>query len=220
MATSAISTGIRFEGAIRHLPLKRICDIFFSLLALTLSLPLTLPLMLIIRLSSRGPAIYGQLRIGRGGRPFMCYKFRSMYANAEHRLQALLESDPALGAEWQATRKLKKDPRITRIGTFLRKTSLDELPQFLNVLKGDMSVVGPRPVVAEEIAVHYGPKANKILTVRPGITGVWQVSGRSDTSYAERVALDEYYVDHRSLWVDLKLFSKTIPVLLTRKGAY
>lgn len=220
MGTTAATTGIQFKGAIRHLPLKRICDLFFSVGALALSLPLTLPLMLLIRLSSRGPAIYGQQRIGRGGKPFMCYKFRTMYADADQRLEALLQNDPALQAEWHASRKLKRDPRVTRIGTFLRKTSLDEIPQFLNVLKGDMSVVGPRPVVAEEITVHYGPKAHKILTVRPGITGIWQVSGRNDTSYAERVALDEYYVDHRSWWIDLKLFTKTIPALLTRKGAY
>lgn len=205
---------------VRHLPLKRICDILFSLTALIFSLPLTIPILMVTRLSSPGPAIYGQLRIGRGGKPFKCYKFRTMYADAEERLQFILKNDSTLRQEWLTTRKLKNDPRVTRIGNFLRKTSLDEIPQFLNVLKGDMSVVGPRPVVSEEITTHYGPKAHKILTVRPGITGIWQVSGRNDTSYAERVALDEYYVDHRTLWVDFKLFSKTIPVLLTRRGAY
>ena len=143
-----------------------------------------------------------------------------MYTDADQRLNNLLETEAELQKEWRLRRKLKQDPRITPFGHFLRKTSLDELPQFWNVLKGDLSVVGPRPVVREELDQFYGAKAVKILSIRPGLTGVWQVSGRNDTCYITRVKLDEEYVANRSFFLDLKLICKTIPAMITSKGAY
>ncbi len=205
---------------IRHIPIKRTFDILFSLLVLTLGLPLFIIIALAIRLSSRGKVVYSHERIGRGGVPFRCYKFRTMYKDADIRLTTMLEDNPLLRLEWEMTQKLKKDPRITMVGRFLRKTSLDELPQFWNVLKGDLSVVGPRPVVKRELNQFYGPKAAKVLSLRPGLTGIWQVSGRSDTSYNTRVSLDENYVDNQSLLLDLKLICKTIPAMISSRGAY
>lgn len=219
-----------FVCEVRHLPTKRVFDIIFSLCALTFGLPLFALIALTIRLTSPGKAVYFHERIGRGGKPFHCYKFRTMYADADERLQELLENDPEIRREWESCHKLKNDPRVTPIGQFLRKTSLDELPQFWNVLKGDLSVVGPRPVVHAEVQKHLGAKAAKILSVRPGLTGIWQVSGRSDTSYVTRIKLDEKYVDHvhrRSaplsldlIALDLKLIVKTIPSMISTKGAY
>jgi exopolysaccharide production protein ExoY len=206
--------------SITHLPLKRIFDIFFSASALAILSPLFLVLTILIRCTSQGNAIYYQTRIGRGGAPFRCYKFRTMYQNADAILQTILANDPEKQKEWKAAHKLKNDPRVTPIGSFLRKSSLDELPQFWNVLKGDLSVVGPRPVVQEEILAHFGPKAQKIFSVRPGITGLWQISGRSDTTYSQRIILDEHYVDHRSFFGDLKILALTIPSMFYKKGAY
>jgi undecaprenyl-phosphate galactose phosphotransferase len=143
-----------------------------------------------------------------------------MYPDADARLEEILKSCPHRRAEWEAFHKLKDDPRITKIGAFLRKTSLDELPQFWNVLVGDLSVVGPRPVVQKELLKHFGPKAGKILSIRPGLTGIWQVSGRSNTCYRERIRLDEHYVDHHSFIGDLKLIFKTVPQMIFSKGAY
>lgn len=208
------------QTQVRHLPIKRTFDILFSLFALTLSLPLLLCIALIIRFSSRGNIFYSHQRIGRGGKLFKCYKFRTMYPDADARLEALLEENPLLKAEWEKARKLKQDPRVLPIGQFLRKSSLDELPQFWNVLKGDLSVVGPRPVVKEELLHFYRDKAPKILSMRPGLTCIWQVSGRNDTSYQKRVQLDEDYIDNHSLFLDIKLICKTIPSMIASKGAY
>lgn len=205
---------------ITHLPLKRIFDILFSVSALLLISPIFLLIAIAIRSSSKGNVIYHQIRVGRGGVPFRCYKFRTMYPNADSILQAILANDPEKQKEWESAHKLKNDPRITPIGAFLRKTSLDELPQFWNVLKGDLSVVGPRPVVHEEIVKHFGTKAQKIFSIRPGITGLWQISGRSDTTYSQRIVLDEYYVEHRSFLGDLKILALTIPSMFYKKGAY
>ena len=205
---------------VKHIPIKRIFDLAFSLLALLIGLPLFLLIAAAIRLNSKGRAIYSHQRIGRGGKAFSCYKFRSMYADADARLQGLLERDPTLKKEWLETRKLKNDPRVTPVGNFLRKTSLDELPQFWNVLKGDLSIVGPRPVVKDEVIHYLGEKAPKILSIRPGLTCIWQVSGRNDTSYSKRIQLDEHYVDNYSLLLDLKLICKTIPSMIYSKGAY
>lgn len=205
---------------ITHIPIKRIFDVLFSIFALLFFLPLFMILWVAIRLSSEGNALYSQERIGRGGKIFRCYKFRTMYSDADHRLQELLSQNPQWRDEWQNTRKLKSDPRITPIGKVLRKTSLDELPQFWNVLKGDLSIVGPRPVVYEEVIRHLGAKASKILSIRPGITGIWQVSGRSDLSYETRIRLDEEYVDKRTLLLDMKLILKTIPRMISSRGAY
>lgn len=205
---------------IQHLPLKRTLDIIFSLSVLILLSPLFLTIALLISFTSEGNAIYYQKRIGRGGSYFRCYKFRTMYKNSETILHHILTKDPEKRKEWDESHKLKNDPRVTPIGSFLRKTSLDELPQFWNVLKGDLSVVGPRPVVKEEIIKHFGAKAPKIFSVRPGITGLWQISGRSDTSYSQRIALDEYYVENRNILIDLKIIALTIPSMIFKKGAY
>ena len=201
--------------------MKRIFDIAFSLLVLLLTLPLLLVLAICIFLSSPGPIFFSQKRLGQGGRLFVCYKFRTMYFDAAAKLKELLATSPDLKKEWEAHFKLKRDPRITPIGIFLRKTSLDELPQLWNVLKGDLSIVGPRPVVPEEAEKFFKDKATKILSVRPGLTGLWQVSGRSDIqSYQARISLDEFYIDHQSFWLDLQVIYKTIPVVLFAKGAY
>lgn len=205
---------------IKHIPAKRIFDLLFSAAALLLSAPLFVVIAIAIRLDSQGHVFYSQERIGRGGRQFKCLKFRTMYPDAEKRLHTLLHNNPELSSEWKEHRKLKCDPRITPLGKFLRKTSLDELPQFWNVLKGDLSVVGPRPVVYEEMVQHFGMKAGKILSIRPGLTGIWQTSGRSDLSYQNRLKLDEKYVDNRSLKLDIKLIFKTIPKMINTKGAY
>lgn len=205
---------------IKHKPLKRLFDILFSLLILTIGLPIFILIGITIKLTSRGPIFYAHERIGRGGKPFPCYKFRTMYSDANDRLQELLHSQPHLKEEWESSFKLKNDPRITPLGSFLRKTSLDELPQFWNVIRGDLSVVGPRPVVQQEIQKHFGEKAPVILSVRPGLTGIWQVSGRSDTAYSMRIELDEKYVDTQTLLLDLKLIAKTIPAMIFSRGAY
>jgi exopolysaccharide production protein ExoY len=204
----------------KHMPVKRIFDILFSVAVMVMGFPVFFLLALAVRLSSPGNIIYGHKRVGRSGKLFYCYKFRTMYSNSDKRLEEILSSDPALQKEWDETHKLKNDPRITPIGSFLRKTSLDELPQFLNVLKGDLSVVGPRAMVEEEIEKFIKQKAKKILSIRPGLTGIWQTSGRSDTSYKRRILLDEYYVDNHNLFMDCKLIAKTVPVMLFSKGAY
>jgi len=168
---------------------------------------------------SGAPIFYQQARVGRDGKSFKVYKFRSMVQNADAVLKELLANDPALREEWAATQKLRNDPRITTIGHFLRKTSLDELPQLLNVLKGEMSLVGPRPIVTEELA-HYGKHAASYLAARPGLTGPWQVSGRNDVSYAERVRLDVEYVSQPSMIRDFDVLLRTVGVVLFRRGAY
>lgn len=208
------------EFQIKHRAVKRIFDVLFSLTILVLFAPVFALIALFIACTSKGPIVYAHKRIGRGGKLFKCYKFRTMHQDAEVRLQELLKKDAALKAEWEANYKLKNDPRITSIGGFLRKTSLDEFPQFWNVLKGDLSVVGPRPVVLDEIIKHYGEKAGKVLSIRPGLTGLWQVSGRNDTSYASRISLDEEYINNWSLGLDIKLVLKTIPAMLSSRGAY
>jgi undecaprenyl-phosphate galactose phosphotransferase len=205
---------------IKHKPLKRTFDIVFSLIVLLFGLPCFLLIAICVKFSSRGPVFYAHERIGRGGKPFACYKFRSMYKDADERLKELLDLHPELRKEWESTHKLKKDPRITPIGLFLRKSSLDELPQFWNVLKGDLSVVGPRPVIKQEIEKYFGKKALVILSVRPGLTGIWQVSGRNNTAYSHRIQLDEMYVNRQSLLLDLKLIAKTIPAMIFSRGAY
>ncbi|MFC4168389.1 sugar transferase [Teichococcus aestuarii] len=202
-----------------HHVAKRSLDILASGMALVVLAPLFLIVMAIVA-ADGGPAIFGHSRIGRGGRSFRCLKFRSMVPNAAEVLAQLLQNDPEAARLWATSRKLPRDPRVTRIGRFLRATSLDELPQLLNVLRGDMSLVGPRPVVQEELDQHYGVAAASYLMVRPGITGLWQISGRSDTSYTERVALDCRYVREFSFWRDLKILFKTVPAVLFSRGAY
>jgi Undecaprenyl-phosphate galactose phosphotransferase WbaP len=199
---------------------KRTFDLTVSVLFLPLLLPLIALLGLLIQIDSPGPVFYRHIRIGRGGRPFGVYKFRSMYRDAGERLEKILRTDPEARREWEVFFKLKNDPRITRMGGFLRKTSLDELPQIFNVLTGEMSLVGPRPVLAEEITKYYKGFSDYYHLVRPGITGLWQVSGRNDMDYDKRVRLDAWYVLNWSVWLDLLMLFKTIRVVLKREGAY
>lgn len=200
---------------------KRLFDIVFSLAVLILFSPVYLVLALLVALSSDGPVFYIQERVGKNYRHFGCIKFRTMVENADVLLAEMLASSPQLRAEFEANFKLKRDPRITWIGHFLRITSLDEFPQFWNVLMGDMSVVGPRPLVPEEL-YRYGEHMEHVLRIRPGITGLWQVSGRNDIPYSQRVRMDAYYVSNRSFWLDLGIILKTIRVVLfpRNNGAY
>jgi lipopolysaccharide/colanic/teichoic acid biosynthesis glycosyltransferase len=198
--------------------LKRAFDVLAAGGMLLLLAPLFLLLAALVRRDG-GAAFYAHTRVGQGGRGFGCLKFRSMVTDSQARLDALLAADPAARAEWEASRKLKNDPRITAIGHILRKTSLDELPQLVNVLRGEMSLVGPRPVVAAELDEYYGPAAAQYMSVRPGITGLWQVSGRSNTSYAQRVAMDVAYASQPSLWTDIKILARTPMAVLARRGA-
>lgn len=217
-ATQALVLDLPVE--VRHIPTKRMFDIAFSFTALLALMPLFFLIALAIRFTSKGKSVYSHERVGRGGKPFRCYKFRTMFADADARLKDILDQCPEMRAEWEKSHKLKNDPRVTPVGAFLRKTSLDELPQFWNVLVGDLSIVGPRPVVKAEIKKFYGPSAARILSIRPGITGLWQVSGRSNTSYATRIQLDEEYIGKQSIWFDLKLILKTLPSMISRRGAY
>jgi undecaprenyl-phosphate galactose phosphotransferase len=199
--------------------MKRLVDITLSALVLTVTSPLFLIISTAIKLSSRGPVVFRHRRIGAGGRYFDCYKFRTMVVDADRKLEEVLAGSPDLRKEFAKTHKLKDDPRVTRIGALLRKTSLDEFPQFWNVLKGDMSIVGPRPIVTEEMT-RYGRWLPLVLELRPGITGLWQVSGRNDTTYAERVALDRRYALTRTIATDFSIMAKTPTVMLKRNGAY
>lgn len=211
--------GSRSLGAALRPAAKRTMDLLLAGLLLAL---LALPMLVIALLvrADGGPAFFAHTRIGKAGRPFGCLKFRSMVTDADRRLEALLDADPAARAEWAASRKLKNDPRVTRIGRFLRASSLDELPQLVNVLKGEMSLVGPRPVTEAELAANYGAAADHYRQVRPGITGPWQVSGRNETSYDRRVALDVAYATQPSLLTDLRLLLATPAAVLLRRGAY
>ena len=198
---------------------KRALDFIGAGVGLVLLAPFFLIVALMVR-ADGGPAFFAHQRVGRGGKLFGCLKFRSMVIDSQARLEALLASDPAARAEWEATRKLKNDPRITPIGRFLRSTSLDELPQLINVLRGEMSLVGPRPVQEAEIDRYYGASAAHYMAVRPGITGLWQVSGRSETSYESRVALDVAYVSRPSLLADLSILLRTPVAVVSRRGAH
>lgn len=199
--------------------IKRAMDIALALVALIAFLPLFVFVALAIRLTDPGPVLYGHERIGLGGRRFRCLKFRSMAVDGDRILAAHLAGNPDARREWDENRKLKNDPRVSRLGRMLREYSVDEMPQLLNVLRGEMSFVGPRPVVAAELE-RFGPNAALYLTARPGITGLWQVSGRSDTSYDERVALDCRYVTGWSVWGDVSIVLRTIPAVIGARGSY
>jgi Undecaprenyl-phosphate galactose phosphotransferase WbaP len=198
--------------------LKRTVDCIGSLVLIIIFSPILAIIALLIRRDG-GSSIYKQERIGYGGKTFKCYKFRSMVMNSKQRLEEVLATDPKAREEWENDFKLKNDPRITAIGNFLRKTSLDELPQLFNVLQGDMSLVGPRPVVPDELP-RYGALTQKYLSARPGMTGLWQVSGRNDVTYRERVSLDCYYIENWKLHTDFVLMLKTVTVIFHGKGAY
>ena len=197
---------------------KRTIDILLALVAILLLAPLLAICLVATFLSSPGPILFRHRRVGFNGKSFDCLKFRTMAADAEERLQRLLDSDQTAAAEWEAKRKLRNDPRVTAIGALLRESSLDELPQLFNVLRGDMSIVGPRPVTPEEL-VRYEGAIDCYLACRPGITGIWQVSGRSTTTYAKRVELDTFYAQNWSIRLDARLMVSTIPSLFA-DGAY
>lgn len=198
--------------------IKRTVDIIASVTIMLVLSPLLLTLMLLISKDGGSP-IYGHTRIGRKGKKFECFKFRSMIKNSQEVLDQLLNNDPKARVEWNADFKLKNDPRVTKLGHFIRKTSLDELPQLWNVLKGEMSLVGPRPVVEAELC-RYGEHVDYYLMAKPGMTGLWQVSGRNDVNYDTRVYFDAWYVKNWSLWNDIAILFKTVRVVLKRDGAY
>ena len=199
---------------------KRLIDILGGVVGTILLVPITLCVYLARKILKEddGPLFYEQLRIGKNGKKFRLYKFRSMCIDADKKLKKYLEQNEEARKEFEENQKLKDDPRITKIGDFLRKTSLDELPQMINILKGEMSFIGPRPVVDGEIE-KYGANKNKFLSVKPGLTGYWQVNGRSNTTYAERIDMELYYVDNQSLWLDIKIFFKTFISVIKKEGA-
>lgn len=199
--------------------IKTVVDYALTIIGTIVISPVLLFIALWIYYDSPGPVIFRHMRVGKDGKLFPCYKFRSMCLKSDEKLKELLHNDPEARAEWEKDFKLKNDPRITRSGAFLRKTSLDELPQLLNVLRGEMSLVGPRPVVEAELP-RYGDYLGDYLMVKPGITGMWQVNGRSDTTYGERVQMDSWYVRNWSVWLDLMLLSRTIKAVFKCKGAY
>jgi undecaprenyl-phosphate galactose phosphotransferase len=197
---------------------KRIADLIIAIVMLAVFFPVMLTIYVLVRLDG-GPGFFFHERLGAGCKPFRCMKFRTMVPNAQAVLAEALAKDPRLAAEWRDTQKLRNDPRVTAIGVFLRKTSLDELPQIFNVLVNDMSLVGPRPITLNETE-KYGPYLYAYSATLPGITGLWQVSGRSQTSYARRVELDVQYVTEWSLLKDIQILLKTVPVVLLRHGAH
>lgn len=199
--------------------LKTIFDFALTLVGTVAISPILIFIAIWIYKDSPGPVIFKHTRIGKNGKKFPCYKFRSMCIDAKEKLAELLENDPVAKAEWERDFKLKNDPRITKSGAFLRRTSLDELPQIFNVLRGDMSLVGPRPVIEEELE-RYGEYVNDYLMVKPGITGMWQINGRNDTSYAERVCMDSWYVRNWSIWIDNLILWRTLKSVIRCKGAY
>jgi Undecaprenyl-phosphate galactose phosphotransferase WbaP len=199
-------------------PLKRVFDVCFAFILTPFLLPLMLLIAILIKLNSKGTVFFSHTRVGKGGKLFKCYKFRTMVENAEEMLDEVLKDQEA-HQEWKKDFKLRDDPRITAIGKFLRKFSFDEFPQIFNVIKGDMSFVGPRPIIQDEI-IKYGPDFEYYQSTHPGITGLWQINGRNDTDYLKRVRLDKKYILEKSLFLDLMIILKTLPAVLSRKGAY
>ena len=201
--------------------IKTIFDLFFALIFLVVGSPIFISIALLVKLSSRGPIFFLQKRVGKNKKTFNCIKFRTMHPEAEDILENLIVNNKALRKEFEETHKLKNDPRITNIGKFLRKTSLDEIPQILNVIKMEMSIVGPRPIVKKEI-LKYGKSYKKVISIKPGITGLWQVSGRNNLSYKRRVILDCLYVDNMSPIIDLRIIIRTFGVIFfpNDRGAY
>ena len=200
--------------------IKRILDIIFGLIGTILLVPISVVLFVVTKLSkkSNGPLFYDQLRIGQNGKYFKIYKYRTMIVGADKILETYLAENEEARKEFEANQKLENDPRITPIGNFLRKTSLDEIPQFINVLKGDMSLIGPRPIVDREVPL-FGDKMAIVHSVKPGITGYWAANGRSNTTYEERIEMETYYAENLSLWLDIKVFFATIVQVLRKEGA-
>ena len=198
---------------------KRLIDLGLIIIMLPLLLPLMVIIALLVKLTSKGPVFYGHKRVGKNHKTLKCWKFRTMCVDSEEKLKQILATDPVRAAEWERDRKFVDDPRVTKFGKFLRKTSLDELPQLFNILAGQMSFVGPRPVTEGELE-KYGDYADYVLSVKPGLSGMWQISGRSDTGYEERITLDTYYIQNWSIWLDIWIIIKTVWVVLKGKGAY
>lgn len=194
---------------------KRVLDVLLSFIGLIVLSPIFLILGIMIKIDSKGPVFFTHKRIGKNGKKIGIYKFRTMHENAEQMIENFTEEQME---EYKENYKLKNDPRITRVGKFLRRTSLDELPQIWNILKGELSIIGPRPVIASELE-KYGPNKNKFLSATPGLTGYWQANGRSTTTYEERMEMELYYVDNRSLWLDVRLFFKTFISVIKKEGA-
>ncbi|KMS50855.1 UDP-phosphate galactose phosphotransferase [Novosphingobium barchaimii LL02] len=207
------------NAAARATSSGRVFDITVAFLAILVFLPFLILAAIAIKLSAPGPVLFVQRRVGCDGRLFPCLKFRSMVVNSQEVLNAVLESSPEARLEWERDQKLRSDPRITPIGAILRKSSLDELPQLFNILAGHMSIVGPRPIIEAEIR-RYGPRFNAYCSVRPGLTGLWQVSGRNEVSYEARVRLDALYALRKSLFYDLSICLRTVPAVLASRGVY
>ena len=199
--------------------IKYLFDMILTIVGTICISPLLVIIAIWIYKDSPGPVIFKHMRVGKDGKEFPCYKFRSMCVDAKEKLEELLQNDPEARAEWERDFKLKNDPRITKSGAFLRRTSLDELPQIFNVLKGEMSLVGPRPIIKDEME-RYGNYINDYLMVKPGITGMWQCSGRNDIGYTERVHMDSWYVRNWSVWLDIMLLWRTFKAVFAKKGAY
>jgi exopolysaccharide production protein ExoY len=223
LAQADIHAGNRM--ATRRLPqplgglIKRGIDIALSGLAIVMLAPLLIGLAFLVQASSPGPVLYGHNRVGFGGKTFKCWKFRSMVTNGDDVLARHLNKNALAQTEWNETQKLREDPRVTPLGRILRKLSLDELPQLFNIFLGDMSIVGPRPIVADEVR-RYGPSLGHYLRTRPGLTGLWQISGRSDVGYRQRVLLDRFYVQNWSLTKDIGIILRTVPAVLRSRGSY
>jgi lipopolysaccharide/colanic/teichoic acid biosynthesis glycosyltransferase len=198
---------------------KRLFDVVFALYLLLLTLPLFIIVTVVLKVTDPGPVIYRHVRIGLWGRRFTCFKLRTMVVDAENGLEALLNDNASMRAEWERSQKLIKDPRVTRVGRFLRESSLDELPQLINVMRGEMSLVGPRPIVPSEMS-HYGDRLGSYVSARPGLTGAWQISGRSDCGYDKRVELDANYVSDWRFSTDLSILVRTVGAVIERKGSY
>ena len=203
----------------RSIDLCHLIDFILASVMLVFFAPVMIAVGLAIYFQDKGPVFFGHGRIGYGGQTFKCLKFRTMVIDSEARLQKLLNNDPAARQEWELARKLRNDPRITGLGKFLRVSSLDELPQLFNVLRGEMSLVGPRPIVKDETP-YYGRRMSHYCAARPGITGLWQISGRNDTTYRRRVAMDVMFVRRRNVALYLKILVGTIPAVLLKNGAY
>ncbi len=223
LAQADLQPGSRL--AARDLPqplggvIKRGIDILLSGIAIVLLAPLLIGLAFLVQTTSAGPVFYGHSRVGFGGKTFKCWKFRSMVMNGDEVLAIYFRKNAGAQTEWSETQKLRQDPRVTPLGSVLRKLSLDELPQLFNIFLGDMSVVGPRPIVADEVR-RYGPSLGHYLRTRPGLTGLWQISGRSDVGYRQRVLLDRFYVRNWSVLKDLGIILWTVPAVLRSRGSY
>lgn len=200
---------------INYMSVKRVFDLVISTIGLIILSPIFLILAIIVKLDSKGPVFFAHTRYGKNGKKFKMYKFRTMYENAQDMIN---DFTPEQMKEWKENFKLQDDPRITKVGKFLRKTSLDELPQIVNIIKGDLSIIGPRPVIEEELE-KYGENKEKFLSVTPGLTGYWQANGRSSTTYKQRMEMELYYIDHISPKLDFKIFFKTIESVIKKEGA-